>query len=399
MKRNRILYGCLFTAALIFIYFYGGKMPYTLFYVTITLPIISVLYTLLIYVRFKYSQDTSKKFAIKGDKINFMFSLTNEDIFLYPYLNVNLCGADSIFAKQFEKESISLPPFSGRNYNLDLECKYRGYYDVGIKSVEIEDFLGIFRLTYKIAEPKYITVYPRIVQLQKFRLKTNFISESQSVLNNTYEDLSTISDIRKYAYGDSLKKIHWKLTSKMNEIMVKNYQSTSETNASIFIDLKRNNFLPEENIIIEDKLIEAAVAVLHYCLSNWVHVKLVYYNEGLIEMEAKNPLQFDELYRVLSKVNFTQEIDIKDILGIYLLDNINKSNVIILTSNMSYDLYEQIYKTKLCGYDISLIYVSPEELRNVKDNAADEALSFLTEIGVSTYKINISDDIKNVLER
>ncbi len=275
---------CLFFAALVFIYFYGGEIPYTIFYVIVLLPVVSLLYTLLVFVRFKYGQDTDKKFVTKGDKVNFIFSIHNEDFFLFPYVKVSFYGAKTVFANQFQVKNFSLAPFHGRTFSFELLCNYRGNYEIGIDSVEIEDFLGLFKFRYSVFDPKFVTVYPRIVYLDRFLLKTDFQSESHSVLNSRQEDMSTVADVRNYAFGDSLKRIHWKLTAKSGSIMVKKFQSTSETSVVMVLDLKKNNYNNGENVMIEDKVIESVVSVLHYCLYNWIPVNLVYYSDGLVNI-------------------------------------------------------------------------------------------------------------------
>jgi hypothetical protein len=279
-----------------------------------------------------------------------------------------------------------------------LECRYRGYYSVGVRSVEIRDFLGVFRLLSKYTEAKTVIVYPRILVLEKMKLKTNFISETQTILDSKYEDMSTISDIRKYAYGDSYKKIHWKLKAKNSEIMIKNFQSTSETSAVLILDLKKLPYAPDISIVIEDKIIEAMVAVVYYCLSGWIPTNIFYFQEKLVDLQAKNPLDFNSLYRELSRVRFNETASTGDLLELYLNEHITRANIVIFTSVIDYNLYDQIYKSKFSGYEILLVYVSPEELTGSKDETAESIISYLPEIGVDYYRINISDDTKSVLE-
>lgn len=399
MKKNRLLYALLLILSYSFVYFYGGKVPYLLFYVTLMLPVVSFAYTLVIYLRFKYSEDIDKRMIMKGDKINFLFSVHNEDFFLYPYLKVVFYGSETIFAKQFQIINFSLAPRNRKTFSFELECKYRGSYDIGIQSVEIEDFLGIFKLSYKSMEPKWVNVYPRIVYLDRFDIKTDFSSETYSVLNSRYEDSALTSDIRKYAYGDNYRKIHWKLTAKANELMVKNSQGTSETSATLVLDLKRNNFGVEVNTIVEDKVIECVVAVAHYCLSRWVPINFLYFKDRLVNLEAKSPLDFEELYALLSKISFTEKLDVKDILDIYINEHIGRTNLLVFTSSVDYELYNQMYKARFLGYEAGIIYVSPEEMTGRQSPEIESMLSHLTEIGVAVYKINLNDDIKLILER
>jgi hypothetical protein len=398
MKKSRILYLSLLFLSFTFVYFYGGKVPYVMFYTVILLPIFSFFYTVLVYFRFKYAQEIDKRFVTKGDKVNFLFSINNEDFFLYPFVRIVFYGAKTIFANQFQMKSFTLLPFQGKNYSLELQCNYRGNYEIGLSTVEIDDFLGLFTFHYNVLEPKYVTVYPRIVSLDRFFLKTDFMSESHSVLNIKNEDMATVTDVRKYAYGDSLKRIHWKLTAKSNNLMVKKYQSTSETSAIMLLDLHKNPYPNGEGIIIEDKVIESIVSVLHYCLYNWIPINLIYYSGGFVNIPAKNHLMFNDIYEILAKIKFNENIPFKDLLELYVNSTITKTNILLFTSNLDYELYNQIYKTSTSGYDVSLIYTSPEQLTGINDPEAGSILSFLPEIGVNVYRINIEDDIKCVLE-
>jgi uncharacterized protein (DUF58 family) len=398
MKQSRILFLCMFFSTLVFAYFNGGKIPYMLLYTMILLPVVSLAYTFVIYLRFKFGQELDKKFVTKGDKVNFIFNINNEDFFIYPYIRVIFHGAKTIFENQFQVKNFSLQPFCGKNFSFELQCNYRGNYEIGIHSIEIEDFFGLFKFRYNIFEPKYVTVYPKIVYLDRFMLKTDFMSESHSMLNANNEDLSTVSDVRNYAYGDSLKRIHWKLTAKSREVMVKKYQSTSETSTLMLLDLHKNPYSAGENIILEDKVIESIVSVMYYCLHNWIRVNLVFYSGKLVSLEAKNHLMFNEIFEVMAKVKFNETISVKDLLQIYSNSLLTKTNILIFTSNLNYDLYNGIYRTSNSGFDVSVIYTSPEKLTGEAISDADNILSFLPEIGVNSFKINIDDNIKEILE-
>jgi len=399
MIKNRILYCSLFLLSLVFIYFYGGKMPYMLFYVITILPIISIVFTFIAYSRFRFLESIDKRIVVKGDIVNFTLSIHNPDFFLYPFIKVSFYGEDTIFSQQFQSKSFCLLPFGKKSYTFNLQCKYRGYYMVGIKNIEFEDYLGIIRLSYTPNTTKTITVNPRVITLDSLHIKTNYLSESHFTLNNRYEDVTTISDTRKYAYGDSIKKIHWKLSAKINQLMVKNYEGTSKTNCVLMLDLKKNNYSYEQNIMLEDKLIETTVAVANYCLYNWIPINLIYHSKYFNNLEAKNAMDFDKIYHMLSNVSFDQDIDLKDLLNIYNRDNAKKIDLIIFTSNIDYGLYDEIYNAKAIGYDVNLVYVYADDFTKTSENVVDNILMDLPELGVTTYKINIDDDLKMIFNK
>ena len=394
MIKNRILYCSLFFLSLFFIYFYGGKIPYMLFYVITVLPVISFLFTLIAYSRFRFVEAIDKRIVVKGDTVNFTLSIHNPDFFLYPFITVNFYGEGTIFSRQFQSKSFSLLPFSKKSFTYNLMCQYRGYYMVGIKSIVFEDYLGIFSLSYSPSTTKSITVNPRLIELDSLYIKTNYLSESHSIINTRNEDITTVSDSRKYTYGDSLKKIHWKLSAKVNQLMVKNYESTSKTNCVIMLDLEKNKFSYERNIMLEDKLIEATVAVVNYCLCNWIPINLVYHSEGFKDIEAKNIMDFGKIYELLSNVSFDQDVKLKDLLNIYTRDNAKKIDLMIFTSNIDFGLYDEIYNAKAIGYDVNLFYVCAGDFIESSENIVNDILSDLPEIGVTTYKIKMNDDLK-----
>lgn len=398
MKRSRTLYVLLFLSALVYIYFYGGKIPYMFFYAIAALPLFSLAYTAVIFLRFKYIQKIDKDLIVKGDKVHFIFKVTNDDPLFYPYIKVAFYGACAIFDSQFQERSFSLQPFQGKTFSIQLQCNYRGSYEVGLKGVEIEDFLGIFKLKYKIPVPKHVTVYPRIVHLDKFSLESDFVSESHMVIDNRIEDMATVADIRQYTPGDSLKRIHWKLTAKSQDIMVKKFQSTSQTSIVMLLDLKANPYADMENMILEDKLIECVVSVLHYCLHHWIPTRLIYFSGSVESVEARDYLLFDQIYQLLAGIKFAGSVSLKDLLEVYTAEAPAKTNILTFTSNLDYDLYDQIYKTSQSGYDVSLIYVSAEKLTGIKEPGVENILESLPEIGVKTYKVGIEDDIRPILE-
>ncbi len=399
MVKNRILYSILYVASLLFIYFYGGKIPYMLFYTVFLLPFVSIAITSIAFVRFKYIQEIDKRRVMKGDEVNYTLKINNEDFFLYPYIKINFHNSDTIFANQFESKSFSLLPFKKKTFSYKLCCKYRGDFLVGVKSIEFEDYLGIVKFTHEPISTKNVTVFPRLVKLDSIKLKTDYLSESHALSNSRIENTMTFSDTRKYIYGDSIKKIHWKLSSKMNELLVKNFESTSQVSSVILLDINKNSYSFEQNSVIEDMLIEASIAVTYYCLSNWIPINLVYYSKGFIDIEAKNALEFEEIYNILSGIKFENDMNIKDVLSIYVKNNILKrTSILLFTSNLNYELYDEIYKTKLMGYDINLVYVSSEYIVNTVSSEVTSILNELLEIGVMVYKIKTEDDIKNVLE-
>lgn len=398
MRRNRILYVILLIMSFIFVYFHGGKVPYMLFYTVIALPIVSFMHIIMGYLLLKFEQSLNSGSVMKGEKIKLKVSLINKGVFILPYVSIRLFSSRGAFMQQSVIKNISIQPFNKKEYYFEHVYRYRGSYPMGVSLIEIQDFLGIFKLRRKIKKPIKLTVYPKIVNIQNMRLNTQYLPDQRSNLSSLYEDVSVIDEINKYNYGDSLKKVHWKLTAKVNELMVKKYESSTGSNAIFIMDLSKNNFGLEKNVIIEDKHIEVVIAVLRSSIQSGTTVKLVYHDEEVWAIENKNLLDFENAYQALAKVKFNQKIDIQTIINSQITYGINKPELLISTSNVNEEIYEILFRLAAEGYDIRLIYISPEEMTGEKKQDVKQTLSDLSESGIRVYTVNMSDDIADVFD-
>jgi len=397
MRKSRITFIFLLILAFIFRYNFSGFIPAFFLNTLISLLIFSIGYTIYVYIRFKFVQDIDRRVITKGESVKLIIKLCNEDFMIYPYVYVSFFGSHSYFNSESYSQSLAITPFSKKEFVFDMQCRYRGEYEVGISDIYIEDFLGLIRLKYRIPETKKIIVYPKIEHLVNFDVFSANSYESQNSSQGNVEDVNSIRDIRKYQYGDSFRKIHWKLSARNNTLMVKNYQCISDANVNILIDLRRNSYNKDVTIALEDKLIEAAVAVLNYYLHKGISVNYMYFDDKIQILKASDRHEFEYIYKMLSTVKFNQNVPLADIVSLHYENSNNPNDIVILTSILDVDLYNVIYKAQMSKHSICLLYVSPKTLVKEKFDVVDDILDILPEIGVRAYTINPDDDIKLVL--
>lgn len=412
MKLNRILYLSLLIITFTFVYYYGGKVPNMFFYTVLVLPIVSFTYMLIGYFMLKYEQSLDNDLIFKGDKVTFTVNITNRGFFILPYISISFLNDKGGVIQKHKINNISLQPFSKREVSIDYIYKYRGDFKLGVSTIEVQDFLGIFKVILKNKTPLYITVYPQIIDIDEFYLSSGYLSDNASSVGGGKEDISTIEEINKYNYGDSLRKIHWKLTAKTNELMIREYEKVGSRSAILILDLQSDNFEVEKNAAIEDKLLETTIAILRYCIYNDAEVKLIYDSKGINAINYSNSLDFQKAYEALAKVEFNQKTSFKDIIESEVNCNIGKADIIIATFNINYILYEELNKAILLGCNITLIYIyGNEKIESNKeeykenlskahgDNEAKTILALLSELGIKLYEINIEEDIQAVFKQ
>ena len=109
--------------------------------------------------------------------------------------------------------------------------------------VKCFDLLGLFCWTKPGSAQQEVLVYPAELQLntQLLRRPETIISGELYDQNRKGQDVSEVSGLRDYAEGDSLGSIHWKLSSKLDNLVVREFGYPSNYNILILYDLKSSS--------------------------------------------------------------------------------------------------------------------------------------------------------------
>ena len=131
---------------------------------------------------------------------------------------------------------LSLPPFGGYSVKTDVRFRYRGKYEIGVAEVYIYDPLRIFRIRKKINNYSNVTVLPRTLETDfgEQRAVSDFPSPASSSVST--REAAETANIREYRAGDPLKSIHWKLSSKAEELQVRDFNTNDDRQTYILID-------------------------------------------------------------------------------------------------------------------------------------------------------------------
>jgi hypothetical protein len=86
---------------------------------------------------------------------------------------------------------------------------------------------------------------------------------------------------REYVRGDALKRINWKLSSKKDMLMVRLDEATASVQPVVVLDLYRKpEAVPEEAIIVEEKLISAVFGLLTTLIRQGIACTFMFKGEG-----------------------------------------------------------------------------------------------------------------------
>lgn len=285
--------------------FYGGAVSYGFFFGVTLIPVVSAVYLLAVYLRFKIYQKLESRNVVCGQPVPYFFVLQNDDYFAFTSVGVRLFSSFSYVEKLPDGTSYELLPGDKYTFETKLVCKYRGEYEVGVKEIVITDFLRLFQISYRVPETIKALVLPRVVRVDELQC----IADIADLLQRETCRAQTQADVvvRDYVAGDALKQIHWKATARAQALKVRNRTGEEKTGIAILGDTKRYSGDNREYLPLENKMLEVLLALTVYFAQRNMACDICYGQRGMVRCHVQDLQDFDAFYRQAARIDFAKE--------------------------------------------------------------------------------------------
>lgn len=150
-----------------------------------------------------------------------------------------------------------------QSLRLPIHASHVGVYPVGLRACVVEDLLGIVSRRVVLSDTSFsLTVLPRTFPTEPLVLSPG--DPGSEIMARATEDLNAPSDVRSYQPGDAMKKIHWKLSLRKGELIVRKFDEPILQDVLILMDCSRPPSWghPQAEADIRDTLLETAASVL-----------------------------------------------------------------------------------------------------------------------------------------
>ena len=185
--------------------------------------------------------------VLRGESFQIRVELTNASRLPIPQLMVRLA------VRAFpEKEALLLKGklmLDGREQGFlcfQMDGSHCGCLEIRPDQLMITDFLGAFqrRCPMDGEEESLLFILPKAMDLDRELpdVQGIFPDEDGGKQGN---DALDVSEIRSYREGDPLKMIHWKLSARWNDLMVKEMADPAESLTWLYLNLRQSPDLPE----------------------------------------------------------------------------------------------------------------------------------------------------------
>ena len=229
----------------------------------------------------------------------------------------------------------------------------------GVESFTVSDVFGLFKKEHAPqSEGNELLVLPVPFDVDPLTFAAGDMGVE--TMKRAMEDSSSPSDFRSYQPGDPLKRIHWKMSARKREIIIRQFEEPALPDALVLMDTSAPS-LPQgmdatKIAYLQDAVLETAASVVN-CqikLDNPVRLPLV----GDRPMEYHGTMGLPILLDELARCTFNETEQFERVIMMQMNDLRKTGAVVIVTTRLSSALVDLIGRMKRMGPNVRLYLVT-----------------------------------------
>ncbi|MCM1158665.1 MAG: DUF58 domain-containing protein [Bacteroidales bacterium] len=216
----------------------------------------------------------------RGNEFYLHFVLSNPTWF--PLVNATMrLYMENGFYGDFGQHYLNIPVRARKKTETvyPVVMDYCGRLKVKVEEIRLMDLLGIYEVSVPLQTERECMVFPRGQERNQEagRIYMRGVSEAMESREKGY-DFSEVSGIREYIPGDKLQNIHWKLSVKKDELMVKERISVSAMQLNVLLELANDEEMRLEAVL------ELADSITRSFVRQNLPFTIYYYSTGRGEL-------------------------------------------------------------------------------------------------------------------
>jgi uncharacterized protein (DUF58 family) len=254
----------------------------------------------------------------KKDEFYLRFTLHNPTWF--PLVNATIkMTVSNPFYCQLGEHFLNMPVRAKRDTEVvyPVEMDYCGRLLVQAQEIKLWDLTGIVEVVVPVQEERECLVFPKgeLRNQEAGQIYMRGVTEAMESREKGY-DFSEVSGIREYIPGDKLQNIHWKLSVKKDELMVKERVSVSALQLNVVVELANDEHMGLEAVLeLADSITKSLVAqnlpfTVFYYSTNLGELTSMYIGSEVDRREWMSMILYDRSYRDIGTV---EELFVRDV--------------------------------------------------------------------------------------
>ncbi|MBP1549797.1 MAG: DUF58 domain-containing protein [Oscillospiraceae bacterium] len=358
----RIVYFFLLAFSVAFHILYKGDLSFVLLMFMIILPLITLAVLIYSVVMTDVSAGFEQLSAQRGKSAILKVTVRNKSVFpviccVVEVVYKSLIPFDANGKNKYRLDA-SIGARASETFVFNISAAHCGTAEIYIKRVLLRDYLRIFAIPVKVSAKGKCISLPVIYPVQA-SVESSPVSADDGTAFSPYkpgDDPSEIFALREYREGDSNNRIHWKLSSRTDDFIVKELSLPIGCNILIAVD-----FFGCRKASAADKVLDAAFSISYFLAEYGLAHSLAYALSGYgikkleIDSADKHLNAVTEICSEISTVNvfcsFTQMASSDE----FFASRKHFSRVIVVSDSTDYarideleTLFGEAYLTIIC---------------------------------------------------
>lgn len=159
-----------------------------------------------------------------GGKIPFrIVASVKKNPWFLRYLEVDIEKKNQMFQTTEQKRLLLSLAGAENSFEIWEPVPLCGEVEISCRSVRAYDYLKLFVRELEVPEPVSTVVYPqrKRLRVRLSKAAAGVPKDTGLIQNRKGNDPSEIFDLREYAPGDDIRSIHWKLSSKTENLILR----------------------------------------------------------------------------------------------------------------------------------------------------------------------------------
>ncbi len=333
----------------------GTTVYYLLAIMLLMMTLLSLISVLVTLVTLRVKASAQRRRVSRGDSVAISLTLSRKSFL--PIGAVELDVSTPGENREIGYMTLSVPPFRERQYRYTIRCTHRGIYEVGVSRISVSDVFGLFTFSRSLSGPSArVTVSPRLRRLPPMVIQPGDMG-SQGRVHMT-EDRASPSGVRDWQDGDSMKNVHWKLTARRRELLVRTFEESARPDVLLLMDASPVNALKSHIRTIEDSLCEAALGAALAQLTAGHTVRMPLNTTTPAEPCGQAPADIARFVDVLTSLVFDSPYSFEQVMTLEMRRLQRTGALIIVTTRLNASLAELAMRISQLGVQVRYIWVA-----------------------------------------
>lgn len=316
----------------------------------------------------------------RGETLMTLFTVRHKSLLPVSAVRLRL-SVPSAF-QPYQEISVSAPPFAGKVYRHRIICPHRGTFEAGVTRIFASDLFGLVTLSRKSGMRLLrVEVLPRVPKDTPMELKSGDLGPEY--LSHSNEDTASPSDVRKWQEGDPLKKVHWKLTLRKRELLVRVYEESARPDTLILPDLTAVSATRDQALSIEDAVCEACLGAVQAQLQAGYPVRMPLTSQRPAEIAGQFPQDLHAFVDALMRVKFDSPYEYEQVLTLMQRRMSRTGGAVVVTPRLTSRIADLAARMQQSGVRTRVIWIS--------DSSLDPSLEMMERLRMENVQVDRVD--------